>query len=85
MNKVFTSYAVGQIQRVEQMPNQKFVFTGSECDYRCEVTSGDEIYLLKHDGALANDILRSVDVENKTLILEIHGEVPIHSLMFIGV
>lgn len=40
---------------------------------------------LKHDGALANDTLKSCDVEGKTLTVEKYGEIPVHSLMFVGI
>lgn len=80
----FGSCCIGFINKIIETPNSTFVFTGDDDNYKCELVPGDRIFLINHLGYSVDDILMSVNVEEKTIELEKTGTVNVHSNLFLG-
>ena len=86
MNKIFESMAIGRIVNCNYRDSDdlhSYVFCGTEDDYQCEVSENNDVYIIKLDGTLIYDILKSVDIEFGIIYLKdniIHSD----EIIFIG-
>lgn len=85
MNKIFESMSIGRITNCNFKNDNlhSYVFCGTEDDYQCEVCENDDVYIIKLDGTLIYDVLKSVDAEFGIIYL---GDNIVHfdEVIFIG-
>lgn len=82
--KQIQSYAIGcPINDLPQNNNNFDVFVGQDEDYKCELTEGDEIFMITHDSFRHETIYEKYDKEEKVLYYE-DGTVNINILCFLG-
>ena len=85
MDKVFGSFAIGQIVNITKTPNNTFIINTEEENYKCEVVEGDEVCIINFKGCMTTDIINSIDIENHTIEFEKCGIQDFYSLIFIGI
>lgn len=85
MEKVFSSFAVGQVVNVTRTPNNTYIINSDEGNYKCEVVEGDEVCIINFKGYMTTDIIDSIDIENNIITFEKCGIQDFYSLIFIGV
>lgn len=82
--KQIQSYAIGYPIKLSPQRNNNFdVFIGKDEDYKCELTEGDEIFMISHDGFRHETMYERYDKEENVLYYE-GGNVNLNVLCFLG-
>lgn len=78
------SYAIGfPIKLLPQRNNNFDVFVGQDEDYKCELTAGDEIFMISFLGYRQETIYEKYDKEENVLYYE-GGDINLNALCFLG-